>query len=453
MPPSPAESTSVLHELRILSGLHAGARAPIADGECIGAQTDCDIMLSDPGLPGTPARCHLSTTGWQLDAGDTQALNKALRFGPIWLCVARPDDPWIEIPITLEPNALAEADGRNDPRSPDPAPQPASAPAPGSDPAGRKTPPRTASSVTNLASIVLSRRLILSVVALLIALSVLLLVNRSPATPQPASASATRGLSAQASLIPIRAAIQTLNLRQIQASAGDQDTQARITGWVHDDAELNALSEAMARIWPMPALKVRIETRITAAIEQALAAHPLRYRAIYLGDGRLRVDGVAPDAQSRSAVLAQLNEQWPDIPFDQSRIELATEITRALEELLRQHGLDSVRPVWSEARLYADGGRLGEAGRRQLREIIRTFNQAHADIAVPHAPGTSDAVPFGIRSVVGGAQPYLVLSDGSKLLTGGSVEGYRLESVDPGRVIFGSEQAEGEHAASTTITR
>ena len=45
-------------------------------------------------------------------------------------------------------------------------------------------------------------------------------------------------------------------------------------------------------------------------------------------------------------------------------------------------------------------------------------------------------LPFAIRSVVSGPQPYVVLPDGGKILLGGSHHGFRLVSVEPGRVIF-----------------
>ncbi|WZB66636.1 hypothetical protein WJ971_00645 [Achromobacter xylosoxidans] len=45
-------------------------------------------------------------------------------------------------------------------------------------------------------------------------------------------------------------------------------------------------------------------------------------------------------------------------------------------------------------------------------------------------------MPFVIRSVVGGAQPFVVLEDGSKLLVGGVYRKYRLVAVENTRIIF-----------------
>ncbi|MNT78230.1 hypothetical protein D3C72_2174450 [compost metagenome] len=59
-----------------------------------------------------------------------------------------------------------------------------------------------------------------------------------------------------------------------------------------------------------------------------------------------------------------------------------------------------------------------------------------ARIAAASAATPSDSVPFVIRSVVGGPQPFIVLEDGSKLLVGGVYRKYRLITVENTRIIF-----------------
>src|SRR5690606_18157913 len=131
--------------------------------------------------------------------------------------------------------------------------------------------------------------------------------------------------------------------------------------------------------------------------------------------------------------------------------QLASELAADLEKRLRQRGL-ALQPVWQAATLYVDAGRMDAARRHRVADTVRAFNQAHGDdIARPYGPNTNGGIPFDILSVVSGPQPYLVLSDGRKLLTGGAVEGYRLESVEPARLVFDSEIA--DQARETTIDR
>ena len=48
----------------------------------------------------------------------------------------------------------------------------------------------------------------------------------------------------------------------------------------------------------------------------------------------------------------------------------------------------------------------------------------------------ADSVPFGIRLVVSGPQPFIVLDNGNKLLVGGTYMRYRLIAVEPTRLVF-----------------
>ena len=66
-------------------------------------------------------------------------------------------------------------------------------------------------------------------------------------------------------------------------------------------------------------------------------------------------------------------------------------------------------------------------------------------MAAASASPAADSVPFVIRSVVGGPQPFIVLEDGSKLLVGGVYRKYRLVAVENTRIIF-----EGPRSAIVT---
>ena len=69
-------------ELRVLSGLHRRASAPIGALVTIGADPDCDIVLADDGIAARAARIHHDATGWTLTPEDGGARNGASRANP-----------------------------------------------------------------------------------------------------------------------------------------------------------------------------------------------------------------------------------------------------------------------------------------------------------------------------------------------------------------------------------
>jgi hypothetical protein len=63
--------------------------------------------------------------------------------------------------------------------------------------------------------------------------------------------------------------------------------------------------------------------------------------------------------------------------------------------------------------------------------------RATTDVSAVAAPVTG-RLPWNIRSVVGGEPAYVVLQDGSKMMTDGTRDGWRLVSITPQSVVFES---------------
>jgi len=101
----PVEPGPVL-QLRILSGMHAGACAPLdGDAYLLGALDDCDFVLTDAGVQPHHARLSRTDGGWQLDwvaqEGGEPVLapmrlesGKAVPMGPIVVAVDDALAPW-----------------------------------------------------------------------------------------------------------------------------------------------------------------------------------------------------------------------------------------------------------------------------------------------------------------------------------------------------------------------
>jgi type III secretion protein D len=53
-------------------------------------------------------------------------------------------------------------------------------------------------------------------------------------------------------------------------------------------------------------------------------------------------------------------------------------------------------------------------------------------------PAAQAHLPFELRGVVGGDMPYVQLTDGQKLVQGGTSQGWRLASISESQVVFDS---------------
>ncbi|MFC6336509.1 type III secretion protein [Pseudomonas sp. CCM 7891] len=103
-----------MFELRVLDGLHQGAALPLFGEQwCIGAHSDADLVLHDPGIAARHVRLCCVEQRWLVQAeeglvldADGQALaqigdlalNTPFSVGGIRLCVASADQPWPQKP-------------------------------------------------------------------------------------------------------------------------------------------------------------------------------------------------------------------------------------------------------------------------------------------------------------------------------------------------------------------
>ena len=120
-------------------------------------------------------------------------------------------------------------------------------------------------------------------------------------------------------------------------------------------------------------------------------------------------------------------------------IVLTQQLSDTFSSQMVDAGLSGVTLAWKADYLDIAPGALEDDQLQRLQELVDDFNKHYlgvARIAAASAATPSDSVPFVIRSVVGGPQPFIVLEDGSKLLVGGVYRKYRLITVENTRIIF-----------------
>ena len=433
-------------ELRVLSGLHEGACCEVSHDAVIGADPGCDIVLADEGIGARAAQVGIDASGWHLsaeaDAPVSQpacGFNQPLQLGSTWITVARRNDPWIAAPAGADSGMTNKRETETEPvddgtageafaSSETPMDTSIAAPA---DTGPARRPRRVWPIAVGLFSVVAS-----------VLLAIALALVPGPGGTQPAGQDTGR-MAVEQSIARIADVIERLGLSsRVRVSLSDNGL-ATVSGWVSNTAEQDELATALAQIWPMPAMRVSNQTEVVHIAQSALSGFSVKYKVHAREDGQLELRGIASTPAERTAALDALQSQVPGMTVAVVDVRLASDVSDAFAALLRQAQIHEVSLDWQRDRLAAVSGKLGMQQRQEFLNLAEAFNADHLDVVhviLPAVPDVADSVPFGIRSVVGGEQAYLVLSDGTKLLPGGVYRNYRLRAIEADRILFDGEQ-------------
>ncbi|ALM86413.1 type III secretion system inner membrane ring subunit SctD [Bordetella sp. N] len=414
-------------ELRILTGLHQGARAPVADAISVGSDADCDIVLSDPGMPARAGRIRLTRLSWRFDPAPTDAVAAAaipsaagtapgavLRVGPVWVSVARMTDPWPD-PAAVEASIAA-------------ATRPSVHPAPWAPGSVRRNKPyRRAVAFAMMAGITL---------AVIAGIRIFWTSGTAHATSASPYKMELDRAARQAA-----AALDTLTLASDAQVRQADEGPVTVTGWVRNDIEYEQLAEALSRIQPRPAIKVEIATVQIRAAQNVLKDFLVRSNVQYLGSGRLTIQGIAASAERRRAAVQTLEAKLAGVTVDTHGITLLTDVSNRLKRAMNASLLPNVAIKWAGDALGVDTDGLDNHQLHVLHPLVAQFNKDNFNSVrevpePPPAPPPEASIPFRITSVVGGAHPWLLLACGTKLMVGGTYDSYRLESIAKDKIVF-----------------
>lgn len=490
---------SEVAELRILTGCHAGARVPLAGGERLGPGDDCDLILTDLGLPADAgAWIQLATGRWWVrseaapDSGSAdsvasvqplsawvveQAWGAVAYLGRVAMTVSLADAPWQKVPPGLEPASGATLPIEPPESVPLPSPAVDTLPQDALDLKDEAGAPNLAASAVDLMAhdgkvssgpAPAPRRWqpawIIGAALVVLLLSVFWsLLQGQEATREPPD---TRAVTGPADVDP---ALQQRLLRDIQLAIARVDPAlrlrvealpaggARVSGWVADIAQLDRLAEGLAEIRPTPALSVRTASDLVDDLVDVggLEAPSLRFEL--LGEGRVRALGLVMAPAERDKVLALVRARVPQGIEIVDGLRVASAQGGAVQEWLRTAGFAGADARWDGEQMVI-GLDIGSLERARLESLLArpatplsgipfvlrarevAGRAADALRGVPvHA--SAAPLPFRIRGVVGGAAPYVVLGDGSKLQPGGRRAGWRLVTVEPDRLVFDGPRA------------
>lgn len=416
-----SSATADFLEIRILSGTQRDAHCPVQDGDSLGSDTECDIVIADYSAPS--ARLHCSGQGWQIldETGTAESplttLGLARMLGSVWITVVWHSYPWV-----LE--AVGAEQGEDGATEED-------ALAHGADPAVRAAGATAEAGSGGRRSYAWALGVLTLVLTALTGLAWFAL-GAPPAALQTSMPKTDRQLP----LERVYQALTQLGLADRVQATATASGGVIVTGWLHDPAEQQRLMAALAAIRPRPVLNLTVHSEIPKVLAALLPQHAIIYRPDYGTAGQLDVRGISSDATQRVALLDALRERLPGIRILGQKIQLADDVRAELKNQLDAAGLPVLDPQWTARTLRVEASKLSQAERETLKVLMKQFNLGHFDVATIGGESGPGPMPFAIRSVVSGPAPFVILGDGSRLFVGGWHQQYRLSAIEERRLVF-----------------
>lgn len=441
-------------ELRVLTGIHAGARCAVKNDALIGSHGRCDVVLCDNGIAEEAARLRVDSATWRLsmqdDAGDAPQevrFGTPLALGPVLLTVAHAGDAWPEPDLcsgTRESGSGAGDSACVAPpeREDTPAQTAAGATRDTRNPADRGQDLYADAGESTVHAGALRRRkglgLRWAVGGLLIVLVFGSVASFPPSkVPSISRVPAVPATDTEALLRAQRLLTERGYAPRVRASLSAEQ-EVLITGWVRDDLEHDHLATTLSTIWPLPAMRVGKETDVQARMNARMQGLDVSVTTVQAATGDLAVRGVAGSDAARQEAYRRWREDVETSSQATMTLLLASDIADALNQAVAAAGLPAVASTWKDNAMLVDAGGLDRLQREKLKSVLDTLNPIHMNAlrVDGEKPVATGAMPFRIQTVVGGRQPWVVLDDGTRIVVGGTHGAYRLTSVEDGSVIF-----------------
>jgi type III secretion protein D len=448
-------------ELRILTGLHQGARCPAQDGVLLGSHEQCDVVLCDEGIASEAARLWIGNTAWRLTGhGDPQDAPTELPFGTPWslgtihVTVAHPDDAW---PSSEELSALLRFPKESGAHAGDAVPgerladetaasgkeggkaEIATAPHGYRDALQKGSPPQENTLHSRVGSTQRKKsRLRWAAGGLLLLLVFGGAASYSPAGVQSDAHIPAAPLADNETLARTQQLLRRLGYADRLRASLSSDHQVVVTGWVRDNKDHDELATVLTGIWPLPSLRVDDQEQVSARIAAQSADLDMRVAVEYPGPGHLIIRGIAATDAVRTQALERLKPNDDAGPRVTMTVSLAGQVSAAVYKAVAAAGLPAVSADWKDKVLWIGARGFDTPQLKRLEGILEALNSSYMNALrlrpdeLPASPG----VPFRVHSVVGGAQPWVMLEDGTRIVVGGTHGAYSLKSIEDGRVVF-----------------
>ena len=441
-------SQEFAYELRIYTGIHAGARAPLTTGcYVLGSSSACDFILCDQGIADRHAELQCDPEGWVLrglaENGDIPTdgvripLRSGIAIGPVVVAIDETGSAWGEIPSVVQLKATVPDESpvasskRREPSLKEPLLQEpnVSTPSAATD----------AFAVKNKWLPFLALSLTVCVVSLVLLVS---MFHAGGATDSNVVAKCPEQTASDPASQEARAlkVIEAMNLTQRTQLRRKDDGTLSIKAVLLTDEEYEQLGIALSEIKPQPLLEIMNEQDLLQEVRDILQAKEPDLNAEYLGNGRFRIQGKVSSNEVRNELQERLQGQLPmALSFENELMTPELFAERIREDLLKCEATD-ISSQWHENALEVSA-KIPQSSLHRLKSALFDINERFGKwfsftVRPTITDGGGATMPFAIAGVVGGPMPYIILPNRQKVLVGGSVNGWRLVQIDAHQIIL-----------------
>ncbi len=458
---TPAERNGVaapLWRLRILSGLHAGAEAILADNEetTIGGNDECDLVLQDDGLGDRHIHLSISDAGVRLkvleleqpvfvdglkveDAADLKPY-QVVAFGLSSFALGPAGQEWPNIDIPGIRETESETGGEQPrPESRHPSPVNGSDPGAGSAPALSEEAPPAGFRFRQRFRMHSSKLARLALLGPLLAIWMLMPkeIQQSKYSPDEANEQ-IRGIADRfGALVEVK-------------PGGANGTRISVTGSIGTTRDRQRFLDELA------ATGFQVTAQITASEDLARVVSPILDQTLNLNrrnrvtvqaldesPGTLLISGYVENESDLSAAKKVLERDTGnqarflyDVQTKTDRIEI---LRRRLDELGFENRLH-IQQVGEGISLF--GSCPSRALMARLIELAKDFNEEFDSRPPLRLTGNDtflgqSTTDLDIRAVVLGDRKHIVLQDGKSYSEGSTIDnGYRIKTIEPEYIIL-----------------
>jgi type III secretion protein D len=455
-----------VRELRILSGLHAGAVVPAESELVIGSAADCDIILDDEGIAPHHARLIVEGDHWalfnpevDLNASDalpdpiaTGTLGESCHFGPLAFAIEPADTPWRS---EEDYQAAAAATAAANAAIPNLPPLNASDFArpeeviPPSGMGGRIGNILRALRLPNWRRIPRSVMILMWIALLGGATTVGVVQYKSLKESRALEAANREALARQKRVDAVNAALKSLNVETQARVTTRSDGTVTVSGWVADDAALKQVQSALSAIQPSPELYMTTTALLQQSLKEALQPYGPRITFELQQAGNVRLSGGVKDGSQKEEIIRTVKTQVPQIGDVEDYLMLPPQLVQMFRTQLRTTEFPDAEATWDGNRMLVTVKLSGD-DREAFERLLMEFTSKYGDVVpfVAQTPGDTrnapklmsggapESLPFRVVSVIGGPMPFVVFDDGAKVMQGGLYKEYRLASISDKELVF-----------------
>lgn len=456
-----------IREIRILSGLQAGASLTLPFGQyIIGTADDCDVILNDRQMAPYHARVFLdeSTVRVESDEGviftlDNQealegevSLGVLFRAGNTWFVIENSEVLWPDMQsIFAEMKPLSRVSGleeAEEERMPvEIFPYDTENEEPSLVEEGVYPLHATEENQTVLVaepqhfplwSIGFFRQHAIKTLVAIFVLGIAILCVFLVLSPKEKSKEDPAKLAILASMKQIEQILQKMHLKQRVTVAENKQGKFVLSGYLATDQDMADLVDALAKLHLKLDLRLFTEVSIVSAANHILRTSQLPIKAMSLGMGRIQLIGAAPNYESIDTLSQKMVNTIDGLRGIESDVLIGDQLLSKLRQMIVDRGLAGKVALTMNNGEAVINGALDIREMAQWEQLMAEFVSIYGNILPIRAsfPPTSTMLPFRVLSAFSGEIPFIVTNNGQKVTLGGRIQGYTLVNVTDQEIVF-----------------